>query len=163
MVTYGIIVDLNVTDPNLDGLVELLADLVVNLLDSPRNDASLSEVVAEAEHREGLTSTRLTVCHDSAVVASDYVGDDLSRCEVIDVILSGILEDVVEFEFPVIQLVVDESLVSFVDSNIKVLIHVNKGATYTSGGIDVKIVRSELISRSGSDEDLHGLFGRHRL
>ena len=76
MQTYLFVIDLDITDANGDGLVELAADFVVHLLDGPRNDTSLLVVIGEAQHRKGLSSSSLTVGHDGSIVALDNALDD---------------------------------------------------------------------------------------
>jgi hypothetical protein len=43
----------------------------------------------------------------------------LSWCQIIDIILSSILENFIEPESPIIKFIVDDSLILFVDFNIE--------------------------------------------
>ncbi len=69
--TYHLIVYLDVADPDGDGLVEAVGDLVIDLRDSPRDDASVFVLGAAASHREGLARTSLAITQDSSVVPLD--------------------------------------------------------------------------------------------
>jgi hypothetical protein len=113
-ISYLFIVDLNVTDPNGDGLVELVANLMVDLLNSPGNNASLLIVIGEAEHGEGFSSSRLAIAHDSAIVSGDDALDNGCGRQIVDIVLGSIVEDVVKLKLPVIQLIVYGSVVHLV-------------------------------------------------
>ena len=94
---------------------------MVHLLDGARNDTTLLELVLQAEHGERLARTGLTIAHDGAVVAGDHVRNNLSGRQVIDIILSGVLQDLFKFKLPVIQLVVDDSFVYLVNLDFEFL------------------------------------------
>ena len=93
--------DLAVTDPDCYSLIKFLRNLVVDLLDSSRNDTSLLEVIGQTKHCECFTGSCLTVSHDSAIVASndsldvsnvsngDWVGPDSTLSVIWVVVTSG--------------------------------------------------------------------------
>jgi hypothetical protein len=87
---------------------------VVHLLNSSGNNSSLLVVVGEAQHREGLTSSGLAIAHDGAIVAGDDTLHNGGGRQVIDIILGGVVQNVVKLEFPVVQLIVHGSVVRLV-------------------------------------------------
>jgi hypothetical protein len=68
VISYHLVVYLDVADPDGDGLVEAVGDLVVDLSDGPRHNASVLVLGAAASHREGLARTRLSIAQDRPVV-----------------------------------------------------------------------------------------------
>ena len=102
-------------------MVKLAADLMVDLLNSPGDDSSVLVIVGLTQHCKGLSSTSLTVAHNSSIVPCNSAIDNVRGSLVINIILSGVMQDGVELEFPVVKLIVDSSKVSFVSMNIKIL------------------------------------------
>ena len=94
---------------------------MVNLLDGARDHTTLRELVRQSKHRERLARTSLTVAHDGAVIAGNHVRDNLRRRQVIHIVLRGILQNFFKFKLPVVQLVVDDSLVCLVYLDLKFL------------------------------------------
>ena len=90
-ITYPFVIDLNVTDPDGDSLVKLAADLMVDLLNSPRNNSSVLVIVGLTQHGEGLSSTSLAVAHNSSIVPCNGTVDDLGSGLVVDIILGGVM------------------------------------------------------------------------
>ena len=119
--TYLFVVDLSITDSYCDCLIELHTDLMINLLHSPRNETSLFEVVGKPQHGERLSRSSLPVAHDGSVVTCYHIRHCLRRCKVIHISLRGIEHDLVEFELPVFELVVDGAMVLFVTPDFEVL------------------------------------------
>lgn len=87
---------------------------MINLLHGSRNDTTLREFVRQSKHGERLARASLTITHDGTVVAGNHVGNDLRRSQIVDIVLSGVLKDLFKFKLPVVQLVVDDSLVCLV-------------------------------------------------
>ena len=71
--TYPLIVYLYIANLDSDSLVKLHAYLMIHLLNSSRDDASLFEIVCKTKHRESLAGSSLTVAHNGAVVASNNI------------------------------------------------------------------------------------------
>lgn len=87
---------------------------MINLLNSSWDNTSLLVVISETKHCECLTSTCLPVAHDSSIVASNYALNDTRSSLVIDIVLSGVMQDGIELEFPVVKLIVHRTHVGFV-------------------------------------------------
>jgi hypothetical protein len=119
--TYLFIVDFDVTDSDLDGLIELLTGLVIQLLDSSWDDSSLLEVVAQPKHRVGLSTSGLAVAHDGAVVPLGHTLHQHICRNIVDIILSSIMKNLREFEFPSVGAVVNDTLVLLVNEDFQVL------------------------------------------
>ena len=106
---------------------------MIQLLDSSGDDSSLLVVVGQAQHRVGLTATSLSVAHHGPVVSLDDALHDLSGCDIVDIVLGSIVENVWELELPVVQSVVDRAHVFLVDLYFEVSIV----------GIDLEVVGCE--------------------
>jgi hypothetical protein len=119
--TYLFIVDFDVTDPDCDGLIELVTDLVVDLLNSPWNDTPLFIVVGQSEHGKCLSSASLSITHDRAIVSRDDTLNNGGCRKIIDIILRGVVQDIVKLKLPVIQLIVHCSVVYLVAVDQKFL------------------------------------------
>jgi len=65
------VVDLGVTDPDRDGLVELVASQREQGRDGSGHDAAVLEDLAASRHRVSLAGARLAVAENRAVVAFD--------------------------------------------------------------------------------------------
>jgi hypothetical protein len=94
---------------------------MINLLNSSRNDSSLLIVVREPQHGKSFSSSSLTIAHHGAVVAIHDTLDNGCGRKVVDIILSGIVQNVIKLELPVIQLIVHGSMVLLVSVNQKFL------------------------------------------
>ena len=115
--------DLAVTDPDCYGLIKFLRNLVVDLLNSSRNDSSLLVIISQTKHCKCFTSSCLTVSHNGAIVTSDDIWDNLSSCQIIDIILSGVLKNFVESESPIIKLIINNSFIFLINFDIEFLLN----------------------------------------
>ena len=93
---------------------------MINLLDGSWYQTSLLEVVGQTEHGECLTSSSLPIAQNCTVVSTNDGLDDWNRTYIIDIILSGVMKDVVKLELPVIKGVVD-NLIFLFNMDIKYL------------------------------------------
>lgn len=120
---------------------------MIDLLYGTGDNTSLLVIISQSEHRESFSRSGLTIAHNGSIVSCDDVGDDLSRCQVVNIILRGVQHDIIEFEFPIIQLIVDGSLIFFVHVNIE----------FTSVLIDFQICGGEIVGWPRSNVNLNGL------
>ncbi len=68
---YHLVVYLDVADPDRDGLVEAVGDLVVDLRHRPRHDAAVLVLSAATRHGECLARACLAIAKDRPVVTLD--------------------------------------------------------------------------------------------
>jgi hypothetical protein len=76
--SYHLIVNLNIANPNSNSLVKPTTRLLEYLTYSPGYNAPVLEVGARARHGEGLACACLAIAHDGAVVALHHGGDCLA-------------------------------------------------------------------------------------
>lgn len=100
--TYSFVINFCVTDSNGDSLIKFTADLMIDLLNSSWNNTSLLVIICKSQHGESLTSTSLTIAHDSTVISSNDALNNARGSPVINIILSGVMHNGIELEFPVI-------------------------------------------------------------
>ena len=105
-VTDPLVVDLAVTDPDSDRLVEFSAAHRVHLVDRTGQDTTVLEDGGAASHRVRLASTCLPVAEHSAVVAFDDRADDLVGSLLVHLVLAGVVQNILELELPAISLIV---------------------------------------------------------
>ena len=104
-----LIVDLGVTDPDRNCLVKLVARERVDLGDGAGHEATVLENRRTARHRVGLAGTRLSVAQDCAIVALDDGLNDLARADLVSLILTRIMKNLLEVELPDVRLVIDHA------------------------------------------------------
>ena len=109
-VEHEFIVYFGERDLNSNLIVETAADLAKNFVDGARNDTSVLEVRRRPEHRKGFSSASLSIAHDGPVVAVDERADDIISAIIKNVVLGGVVQNLVEFEFPGLSCVVDHAL-----------------------------------------------------
>ena len=119
--TYSFVINFCVTDSNSDSLIKFTANLMIDLLNSSWNNTSLLVIICKSQHGESLTSTCLTIAHHSTVISSNDTLNDARGSPIIDIILSGVMQNSIELKFPVIKLVVNSSMVCFVNMHIEIL------------------------------------------
>lgn len=102
LLSYLFVVDFDVTDSNSYSLIKLSADLMIDLLNSSWNNSSLLVVVGESQHSECLTCSSLSITHHGTIVSRDNTLHNRSCGNIIHIILSSIMKDVVETELPVV-------------------------------------------------------------
>ena len=119
--TYSFVINFCVTDSNGDSLIKFTADLMIYLLNSSWNNTSLLVIICKSQHGESLTCTCLTIAHDSTVISSYDALNDTRGSPVINIILSGVMHNGIEFKLPVIKLIIDCTFIFFVDVHIKFL------------------------------------------
>lgn len=149
-VDHSLVIDLDVTDSDGDSLIKLAADLVVDLLNSSGNDSSVLIIIGLTKHRESFSSTGLTVAHHSSIVPSNGTIDNVWGSLVINIILCSVMQNGVEFELPVIKLVVHCTEIPLVTMDIEI----------TCLNVDFEVVGCKLISGSSPDDNLNGLLWR---
>jgi len=119
--TYLFIINLAIANANDNGLVKFHTNFMIHLLYCSWNHASLFVIISQSKHRESFSRPSLPVTHNCSIVTRNNIGYDLSRSQVIDIILSGVEHNVVEFEFPIVELVIDGPFIFLVHVNIEFL------------------------------------------
>lgn len=105
-VEHQFIVDLDKRNFDRDLVIETAANLREDLVDSAWNQSSVLVVGSGATHGEGFASTGLTVAENGAVEAIDDFVDGLLSTVLKDLFLGSVMHDLVEFECPLLLLVV---------------------------------------------------------
>ena len=108
-VTNLLVVNLSVTDPDGDGLVELVLGEPVELGDCAGNHATVLELSVATGHGVGLTGTCLPVAQHCTVVALNNALDNLGGSDLVGFILAGVMQNSLEVELPHVGLVVDHA------------------------------------------------------
>ncbi len=90
-------------------IIEPAADLLEHLWNGPGDQSSVLVVLHASTHCESLSSTSLTIDHHSSVESVHNWSHDVPRACVKDVLLAGVMKDLVEFKTPAFLLVVDHS------------------------------------------------------
>ena len=109
-VEHELVIDLYEGDANFDLIVETAADFAKNFVDCARDQASVLVVGSGTAHSESFSCSRLSVTHDGAVKTVDNLVDRLLRAVLEHFLLRGVVHDFVEFECPLLLLVVHEAL-----------------------------------------------------
>lgn len=99
-VEHHLVVDLNIVHADGNRLVEPRADLVIDLRNSPWGDTAVLVLGTASCHGEGLPSTSLTITKDCSVISLDHTRDELLGRGLVNFILRGIVEDLLELKFP---------------------------------------------------------------
>lgn len=107
---YEFVVDLDVRHPHGHCLVEARPHLLKELVDGARNQTPVLVVLRTAHHRERLASARLSVAHQGRVVAFDEGRNHRHRTVREHVLLTGVVQHLVELVLPALLLVVYQSL-----------------------------------------------------
>ena len=90
-------------------MIGVAADFLVNLVDGAGNDAAVFIVRRRSVHCKCFACTGLPVAHYGSIVAVGHLLHCLQRAEVKDVLLRGIMHDLVEFELPILSYVIYET------------------------------------------------------
>ena len=69
---YRFVVDLNVTYPYCDSLIEFCCDFMINLGDCSWHNSSVFVFSAATSHGESFSSTSLPIAHNGAIVPLNY-------------------------------------------------------------------------------------------
>ena len=109
-IEHELVVDFNEGNSNSDLIVETAANLAEYFVNCARDQSSVLVVGSGAAHRESLSCSRLAIAHDSAIESVDNLVDGLLCAVLEDFLLRGVVHDFVEFECPLLLLVVHEAL-----------------------------------------------------
>lgn len=110
-VKHQLIIDFNIGDSNGHLLIESAANLLENLSYGPRDKPPVLVILCGPGHGKGFTSTCLPVTHDGSVITISHWLDDVLGAVVEKFLLAWVVQDLVEFEFPLLLLVVYETSV----------------------------------------------------
>ena len=91
----------------------------------------------------------MAVAHDGSVVALDNAGDNISCREFIHIVLGGVVKNMAELKLPVVELVVDSTLVCLLYKYLEV----------TCLGVDIKVLDGKLVGGPCSNDNFYSLFG----
>lgn len=80
------------------------------MVDRTGQDTTVLEDGGAASHRVRLASTCLPVAEHSAVVAFDDRADDLVGSLLVDLVLAGVMQNLLELELPTISLIVHSAV-----------------------------------------------------
>ena len=119
--TYFFIVYFDVTDSNSDSLIKFRTNLMINLLYSSGYYASLLVIVCQSQHCVRFTTSCLTIAQNCSIVALNHWLHNTSGRQIINIILGGVMHNMRKLKLPTVKLVVHETLVFFVNMNVKVL------------------------------------------
>ena len=119
--TYLFIINLYVTDSDCDGLIKFKTCFVIELLDSSWKYTPLFIVVCETKHRICFSTACLAITHHSTVVSLYYTLNNTRGSLIINIILSCIVKNSWELEFPVVKLIVHRTCIFLVNVDVKIL------------------------------------------
>ena len=109
-VEHELIVDFDEGNFDSDLVVETAANLAEDFVDGARDQSSVLVVRRRTAHSESFSSTGLTVAHDCAIEAIDDLMDSLLCTILKDFLLGSVMHNFVEFECPLLLLIVYNSL-----------------------------------------------------
>lgn len=99
-VEYLFIVNLKEADMHRHVMIIMLSNFHEHLVDGPWYYASILEVRRGSIHGESLAGAGLPIAHDASVIAVGDLLHHLLRAVAEDVLLGGVVHDLVKFEFP---------------------------------------------------------------
>ncbi len=99
--------NLEVRDAHNDRRLGFVLNLAKNLRDRARRNAAVLVVLRGARHCERLARARLSIGEDRAIVALENALHNVGGDDVVRGLLTRVVQDVIEFERPVLLLVVD--------------------------------------------------------
>ena len=88
LITYHLIVDLNIAHPDCDSLIELGSNLMIYLSYSSWHNTSVLVFSATTGHGECLSGTSLTIAHYGTVVTLDHRCHELLCAGLVHLILT---------------------------------------------------------------------------
>mmetsp|Transcript_34163 Transcript_34163/g.42242 ORF Transcript_34163/g.42242 Transcript_34163/m.42242 type:complete len:427 (-) Transcript_34163:33-1313(-) len=144
-IKHELIVDLDEGNLDSDLIVETAAHFGENLVDGARNQASVLVVGRGAAHREGLACAGLTVAKDSPVEAIDDFVDGLLRAVLEDLLLRSVMQELIEFECPLLLLIVHHT---------PSLIFCHRNGNRLGLRVDVDVLGGEVRSGPGANHHL---------
>ena len=74
------------------------------------HDTSVLVIGGGPGHGKGLTGSRLPIAHNGSIVATHNLGDCLFGAVVKDILLGGVMQNLIKFESPILLLVIDHAL-----------------------------------------------------
>ena len=121
-IEHELIVDFKVRHSDGVLVVEAAANLLEDMRYGSRNQTSVLIVLHASTHRESLSSTSLSIHHNSPVEPVDHRIHDVFRALVEHVLLTRVMKELIEFKTPAFLLVVNHSTCLVLrDANIDVL------------------------------------------
>lgn len=108
-IKHKFIVDFEIWNSHGIFIIETTANLLEYLWNGTRNEASVFVILHASAHSKCLTGSCLSI-HQNCAVETVYNRSDYITCAVIEnVVLAGIVQDLVEFKSPRLLLIVDHS------------------------------------------------------
>ena len=108
-VEHQLIVNFTIGHPHSVVLVESAANLIKYLVDCPGYNTSVFIVLGGPRNRERLSSPCLAVSHYCPIITIYTLPDNVPCTVIVDLFLTGVVEDLVELKLPGFLLIVDET------------------------------------------------------
>ena len=108
-IKHELIVYLKVRDAHRVLVVEAATNLLEDMRYGSRNQTSVLIVLHASAHSESLSSTSLSINHDSPVEPVDHRIHDVFRALVEHILLTGVMKELIEFKTPAFLLVVNHA------------------------------------------------------
>ncbi len=108
-VKHQLIVDFEIWNSHRVIIIKTTADLLENLWNGTWNQTTIFVVLHTTAHSKSLTSPGLSIHHHSSIESINYRPNDVSCTAIEDVVLAGIMQDLIKFESPWLLLIVDHT------------------------------------------------------
>jgi hypothetical protein len=108
-VPHNIVVNLDITDSNGVLFVLMTTNLLEQLINRSGNDTTVLEISVWTIHSESLTSSGLTIAHNSSIVAICDFSYNILGTILINILLRRVMLNFIKFEFPYFLLIVYEA------------------------------------------------------
>ncbi len=102
-------------------IVKTASNLLENLWNGTRNETSVFVILHASAHSERLSSTSLPINHNCAIESVNDRSNDITGAVIEKVVLTGVMQNFIEFESPCLLLIVHHSMLIFRNVYIDVL------------------------------------------